>query len=61
MRIVKKNDFLESYDKGFFGKFINDDEIISGRIIFFKNVLDGDFENENSFYFEKILKIINLY
>ncbi len=44
MRIVKKNDFLESYDKGFFGKFINDDEIISGRIIFFKNVLDGDFE-----------------
>ena len=53
----KKNDdnafFLENYNKGFYGKFIKD-EIISGRTIFFKNVLDGNFEVENSFYFEKV-------
>jgi hypothetical protein len=52
----KKNDenafFLENFNKGFYGKFIND-EIISGRSIYFKNVLDGDFTIENSFYFEK--------
>ena len=52
----KKNDenafFFENFNKGFYGKFIND-EMISGRSLFFKNVLNGDFEIENSFYFEK--------
>ena len=27
--------------------------MISGRSLYFKNVLNGDFEIENSFYFEK--------